>query len=66
MYPFAVHERVLVSCSVIYVGVISFLIILARSAMMRPGLQKIQVAVLGLLVALMLTLFLTDVVKNAV
>lgn len=34
--------------------------------MMRPGLQKIQVAVLGLFGALMLTLFLTDVVKNAV
>ncbi|CAL5869890.1 uncharacterized protein PFLUO_LOCUS4122 [Penicillium psychrofluorescens] len=34
--------------------------------MFRPGVQKTQVTVLGLLVALMLTSFLTDVVKNAV
>lgn len=52
--------------SVIYAGVIPFLIIMAWSAMLRPGVQRTQVTVLGLLVALMLTSFLTDVVKNAV
>lgn len=52
--------------SVILAGVIPFSIILAWSAMLRPGVQKTQVTVLGLLVALMLTSFLTDLVKNAV
>lgn len=52
--------------SVILAGVIPFGIILAWSAMLRPGVQKTQVTVLGLLVALTLTSFLTDLVKNAV
>lgn len=50
----------------IYAGVIPFLIIMAWSTVMHPGVQKTQVTVLGFLVALMLTSFLTDVVKNAV
>ncbi|KAJ6100273.1 hypothetical protein N7467_001808 [Penicillium canescens] len=65
-YPFAVHERVPVLWSVIFAGVIPFLIILTWSAMCRPGVQKTQVTVLGLLVALMLTSLLTDIIKNAV
>ncbi|KAJ5666634.1 Phosphatidic acid phosphatase type 2/haloperoxidase [Penicillium macrosclerotiorum] len=65
-YPFAVHERVPVVMSVIYAGVIPFLIILAWSAKFHPGVQKTQVTVLGLLVALMMTSFLTDLIKNAV
>lgn len=52
--------------SIIYAGVIPFLVIMAWSAMLRPGVQKTQVTVLGLLVALILTSFLTDVIKNAV
>ncbi|KAJ5907354.1 hypothetical protein N7495_000036 [Penicillium taxi] len=65
-YPYAVHERVTVWWSIIYAGVIPFLIILAWSAMFRPGGQKTQVTILGLLVAIMLTTVLTDIVKNAV
>ncbi|KAJ5569476.1 uncharacterized protein N7459_008906 [Penicillium hispanicum] len=65
-YPFAVHERVPFLWSVVFAGWAPFLIILAWSALLRPGVQKTQVTVLGLLVALMLTIFLTDVVKNAV
>lgn len=52
--------------SIIYAGVIPFVIILAWSVILRPGVQKTQVTVLGLLVALMLTSFLTDIIKNAV
>lgn len=65
-FPFAVHERVPLLWSIIFSGVIPFLIILAWSAMMRPGVQKTQVTVLGLLVSLMLTTFVTDIIKNAV
>lgn len=52
--------------AVFYAGVIPFFIILAWSAVLHPGAQRTQVTVLGLLVALMLTSFLTDIVKNAV
>ncbi|KAJ5407677.1 hypothetical protein N7509_001560 [Penicillium cosmopolitanum] len=62
-YPFAVHERVPVIWAVFYAGVIPFLIILAWSAVLHPGAQRTQVTILGLLVALMLTSFLTDIVK---
>ncbi|KAJ5112754.1 hypothetical protein N7532_000799 [Penicillium argentinense] len=65
-YPFAVHERVPVVWSVFYAGVVPFFIIMAWSAMLHPGAQKTQVTMLGLLVALMLTSFITDIVKNAV
>ncbi|KAF7714472.1 Uncharacterized protein PECH_004936 [Penicillium ucsense] len=64
-YPFAVHERVPVGMCVLYAGVIPFLIILIWSATLHPGVHKTQVTMLGLLVALMLTSFLTDVIKNA-
>ncbi|KAJ6125764.1 hypothetical protein N7523_003384 [Penicillium sp. IBT 18751x] len=66
MYPFAVHERVPVVWSVILAGVVPFSFILVWSALLRPGVQKTQVTMLGLLVALMLTSFLTDLIKNAV
>lgn len=52
--------------SVIYAGVIPFLVILGWSAMLQPGVHKTQVTMLGLVIALMLTSFLTDVIKNAV
>ena len=49
----------------IIAGVVPFVIILAWSALMRLGVQKTQGTVLGLLVAIILTNFLTDMVKNA-
>lgn len=52
--------------SMIYAGVIPLLIIMAWSAMLHPGVHKTQVTVLGLVVALVLTSFLTDIIKNAV
>ncbi|KAI2789263.1 hypothetical protein POX_e07293 [Penicillium oxalicum] len=64
-YPFAVHERVPVGMCVVYAGVIPLLIILIWSATLHPGVHKTQVTMLGLLVALILTSFLTDVIKNA-
>lgn len=52
--------------SIVYAGVIPFLILLVWAAVARPGVHKTQVTILGLLVALMLSTFLTDVIKNAV
>ncbi|KAB8237999.1 phosphatase PAP2 family protein [Aspergillus alliaceus] len=65
-YPFAVVERVPVVWSIIYAGVIPFLILLLWAALFRPNRYKIQVTILGFLVALMLTTLLTDIIKNAV
>ncbi|KAE8155976.1 phosphatidic acid phosphatase type 2/haloperoxidase [Aspergillus tamarii] len=65
-YPFAVVERVPVVWSIIYAGVIPFVIVLLWAATFRPKPYKVQVTILGFLVALMLTSLLTDIIKNAV
>lgn len=52
--------------SIIYAGIIPFVILCTWAAMFRPGSHKVQVTILGFLVALMLTSFLTDMIKNAV
>ncbi|KAJ5732222.1 Phosphatidic acid phosphatase type 2/haloperoxidase [Penicillium malachiteum] len=65
-YPMAAHERVPLIFSVIYSGLIPFGIILAWSAITRPGVQQTQATVLGLLVSLILTSVVTDIIKNAV
>lgn len=50
----------------IVAGVVPLAVILAWAALMRPGVPKTQATVLGLLVAITLTNFLTDSIKNAV
>lgn len=52
--------------SIIYAGIIPFLILCTWAAMFRPGSHKVHVTILGFFVALMLTSFLTDAIKNAV
>ncbi|KAF9893188.1 hypothetical protein FE257_011611 [Aspergillus nanangensis] len=65
-YPFAVVERVTVVWSIIYAGVVPFLIILLWAVTFRPTRYKVQVTLLGFLVAIMLTSLITDIIKNAV
>ncbi|KAJ5784284.1 uncharacterized protein N7503_009496 [Penicillium pulvis] len=65
-YPMAAHERVPLIWSIIFAGVIPFGIILAWSALSRPGVQQTQATVLGFLVSLVLGTFLTDIIKNVV
>ncbi|KAJ5081818.1 hypothetical protein NUU61_010082 [Penicillium alfredii] len=65
-YPYATHERVPMPWAIIYAGIIPFAILLAWSAMFRPGVQQTQATVLGLGVSLILTSLLTDLIKNAV
>ncbi|OJJ43948.1 hypothetical protein ASPZODRAFT_135348 [Penicilliopsis zonata CBS 506.65] len=65
-YPFAEVERVPVVMSVIYAGFIPFVILLLWAAMFQPGTHKAQVTILGLFISLMLTSFITDIIKNAV
>ncbi|PYH92483.1 PAP2 domain protein [Aspergillus ellipticus CBS 707.79] len=65
-FPYAVVERVPVVWSIIYAGVIPFLILLVWAAVFRPYPHKVQVTLLGFLIALMLTSLVTDIIKNAV
>lgn len=52
--------------SVVYAGIIPFLILVLWAAMFRPGSHKVHVTILGFLVTITLTSFLTDVLKNAI
>lgn len=52
--------------SVIYAGWIPIGVILAWSALFRPGVQQTQATVLGFLISIILTTVLTDIIKNAV
>ncbi|KAK1147903.1 hypothetical protein N8T08_000418 [Aspergillus melleus] len=65
-YPFAVVERVSVVWSIVYAGLIPFLILMLWVSMFRPNRHKVQVTLLGFFVAVMLTSLLTDIIKNAV
>ncbi|OJK02227.1 hypothetical protein ASPACDRAFT_41046 [Aspergillus aculeatus ATCC 16872] len=65
-YPFAVVERVPVVWSIVYAGVIPFLILLVWAATFRPSPHKVQVTLLGFLIAVMLTSLITDIIKNSV
>ncbi|RAL13269.1 phosphatase PAP2 family protein [Aspergillus homomorphus CBS 101889] len=65
-FPFAVVERVPVVWSIVYAGVIPFLILLVWAATFRPSPHKVQVTLLGFLIAVMLTSLITDIIKNSV
>ena len=52
--------------SVIYGGIIPLAVIVAWAALLRPDAHFAQVTILGLLAALALSSFLTDIIKNAV
>ena len=49
-----------------YAGGIPLLIMALWAVILRPGGHKIHVTILGLFISLILTSFLTDVVKNSV
>lgn len=65
-YPHALTERVPVSSLFIYAGAIPLLLLILWSLTTRPGIHKAHVTLLGLAISLLLTMFLTDVIKNAV
>ncbi|KAL1608760.1 hypothetical protein SLS59_001951 [Nothophoma quercina] len=65
-YPHALHERVSVTWLFIYAGAVPLGVLVAWIAVTRPGTHKAHVTLLGWLVSMILTLFLTDVIKNAV
>lgn len=65
-YPHALIERVSAIQNVIYAGVCPLIFFIIYAAIVRPGFHKAHVTILGLLISLTLTSFITDVIKNAV
>lgn len=65
-YPHAATERVSVSWLFIYAGALPLGLLVGWALAARPGTHKAHVTLLGWLASMILTLFLTDVVKNAV
>ncbi|CAN8097723.1 unnamed protein product [Discula destructiva] len=65
-FPHAETERVPVALNVLLAGALPLLLATALNLLTRARTHKHHVTVLGLLIALALTSFLTDTVKNAV
>ncbi|KAI9814980.1 MAG: hypothetical protein M1826_002112 [Phylliscum demangeonii] len=65
-FPHALKERVPVSWLFGYAGGIPLVVLLVWIPLSRPDGHKIHVTFLGFFIGLLLTSFLTDVIKNAV
>ena len=65
-YPHALKQRVTSFENFIYAGITPFAVLLLWAALIRPGLHRAHVTILGLLTSHALSSFLTDVIKNAV
>jgi len=65
-YPHAEVERVSSTMLMVYSAAVPLSIMSVWAGLFRPGLHKVHVTILGLLISLVLTAFLTNVVKNSV
>ncbi|KAJ5022362.1 hypothetical protein PSV08DRAFT_220835 [Bipolaris maydis] len=65
-YPHAEIERVSVGWLLIFAGAVPLGLLVAWALLFRPGSHKAHVTILGLIISLILTSFITDVIKNAV
>ena len=65
-YPHAEVERVPVSWLFIYAGAVPLGALIAWALILRPGTHKAHVTILGWFISMILTMFITDVIKNAV
>lgn len=65
-YPHALHERVPLLQLLIYSAGIPALVLLLWVIFARPDPHKAHVVLLGLLISHVLTMFITDTIKNAV
>ncbi|MCJ1444546.1 MAG: hypothetical protein MMC23_005048 [Stictis urceolatum] len=65
-FPHAEVERVPVSWLFVYAGAVPLALLVLWAAVTQPGWHKAHVTILGLFISLILTSFLTDVVKNSV
>ncbi|KAK1920344.1 hypothetical protein P3342_002640 [Pyrenophora teres f. teres] len=65
-YPHATTERVSVPWLFIYAGAVPLGVLIAWALLVRPGAHKAHVTLLGWGISMVLTMFITDVIKNAV
>ncbi|OAG09243.1 PAP2-domain-containing protein [Paraphaeosphaeria sporulosa] len=65
-YPHAEVERVSVTWLFVYAGAVPLGTLVAWALVVRPGTHKAHVTILGWFISLILTLFITDLIKNAV
>ncbi|KAF1982142.1 PAP2-domain-containing protein [Aulographum hederae CBS 113979] len=65
-YPHALHERVPVPWLFILAAGVPLVVIILWAAILRHSAHRAHVTILALLTSLILTSFLTDVIKNAV
>lgn len=65
-YPHAEIERVSVGWLLIFSAAVPLGLLVVWALLFRPGSHKAHVTILGLIISLILTSFITDVIKNAV
>jgi diacylglycerol diphosphate phosphatase/phosphatidate phosphatase len=65
-YPHAAQERVSVPYLFLYAGALPLALLTLWALAFRPGTHKAHVTFLGWWISMLLTMFLTDVIKNAV
>lgn len=65
-FPHAEIERVPVPALFLYAAIAPLASLVLWALVFRPGTHKTHVTLLGLLISILLTLFITDVIKNAV
>ncbi|KAF2273835.1 PAP2-domain-containing protein, partial [Westerdykella ornata] len=65
-FPHAEVERVSVVWLFIYAGAVPLAILVLWAVLLRPGTHKAHVTILGWTISLLLTLFITDLIKNTV
>ncbi|RKF54453.1 Diacylglycerol pyrophosphate phosphatase 1 [Golovinomyces cichoracearum] len=66
LYPHTLVERVSVTRNIIYAGFVPLLILIIWLGAKRSSLHKCNVTILGFLISIALTVFITDSIKNAV
>ncbi|KAI1610352.1 PAP2 domain-containing protein [Exophiala viscosa] len=65
-YPHAEIQRVSSSQNILYAGVGPLVFLILWAVLVRPGVHRVHVTILGLFISLFLTTLLTDIVKNAI
>ncbi|KAH6958680.1 phosphatidic acid phosphatase type 2/haloperoxidase [Fusarium avenaceum] len=65
-YPFAVHERVPVFMNFVYALFVPLGVLIAYNIVARSSAAKHEVTYLSFLISIVLTSFITDIIKNAV
>ncbi|KYK61141.1 hypothetical protein DCS_02282 [Drechmeria coniospora] len=65
-YPYAVNERVTVPLNIIYAILLPLGVLVAYNVVTRSAAAKHEVTYLAFAIAVVLTSFLTDIIKNAV